>query len=264
MSSCNETISNRHEMNGQSVEHCKNDSPFDYRNLPSSVTDFLKGQAHRIRRQAAMSIIHIGKDLIAAKHYLSHGAFLNWVVAEVDIPPRTAQAYMQVAQWATGKNATVALLPPSLLYFLSASRTPETFVDDILRRIEAGEHVALSAIRDELKALRISHREGSPDNERAARQGTQLDQKSWPTAVELEVTAILRRAVAILAQGLSVEDFAQVRDILTSKAVLEDPELPRKITTAFSVPVRNGRNINDTRRKFAVPVVEVHSGQAVA
>jgi hypothetical protein len=42
---------------------------------------------------------------IAAKHYLSHGSFLRWVETEAGLPARTAQAYMQVAHWASGKNA---------------------------------------------------------------------------------------------------------------------------------------------------------------
>jgi hypothetical protein len=38
--------------------------------LAPSVAEFLKGQAERIRRCVASSIVNIGKDLIAAKHYL--------------------------------------------------------------------------------------------------------------------------------------------------------------------------------------------------
>jgi hypothetical protein len=234
MSSSNETTSKRNEVNRQSVEHAKNDSHFDYRNLPSAVTDFLKGQAHRIRRQAAMSIIHIGKDLIAAKHYLPHGAFLDWVVAEVDIPARTAQAYMQVAQWAANKSASVALLPPALLYFLSASHTPESFVNNILRRVEAGEHVVLPAIREELKRLRESRLKGNPDPGRTVPPAAPLDHGDWAITVETEPTASLQHAVAILGRGLCMEDFALVREIFTSKAVLDAPELARNIAAAFS------------------------------
>ena len=228
------TTSNRNEMNGQSVEHSKDDSPFDYGNLPSSVADFLKGQAHRIRRQATMSIIHIGKDLIAAKRYLPHGAFLNWVVAEVDIPARTAQAYMQVAQWAAHKSATVALLPPALLYFLSGSRMHESFVDNILRRVEAGEHIALPAIREELRHLRENRRKGNPDPGRAVQPAAPLDHGGRAITVETEPTASLRRAVVILERGLCVEDFALVSEIFTSQAVLNAPELAKNIAAAFS------------------------------
>ncbi|HEV2956733.1 MAG TPA: DUF3102 domain-containing protein, partial [Xanthobacteraceae bacterium] len=119
-------------------------SEFDYASLPISVAKFLKGQATRIRQYAGKSIIQIGKDLAAAKHYLSHGQFVRWAEKEVGIPARTAQGYMRAAQWAAGKSAAVAHLPPSLLYVLSASSTPEELVEDILRKAEVGEEIVLS------------------------------------------------------------------------------------------------------------------------
>jgi hypothetical protein len=125
---------------------------FDYSTLSSAVADFLRGQTHRICRQSGTSIVNIGKDLIAAKHHLSHGAFLKWVEFEVGLPARTAQAYMQMAQWATRKNASVAHLPPSLLYLLSARSTPSSYADDVLKRIEGGERIALQDVRADLSA----------------------------------------------------------------------------------------------------------------
>ncbi len=74
------------------------------------------------------------------------------------MPVRTAQAYMRVAQWASGKNAIVAHLSPTMLYLLSAPSTPEDFVSDILARVEAGESIAPSVMREELKALRSNKR----------------------------------------------------------------------------------------------------------
>jgi hypothetical protein len=232
-------MTRRNEEKGRSIEPVKNDLSFDYSTLSSSAAEFLKRQAHRIRQQAAISIIHIGNDLIGAKHYLSHGAFLNWIEAEVGIPARTAQAYMQVAQWAAHKSATVALLPPSILYFLSASSTPASFINDILTRVEAGERITLPNIREELRSLRESRREGSPSKGRKVQGRTQPDQKTWPIAVGKEVKATLQQAVSIMARELSSEDFAQVREILTSKTVLDDPELAKKIAVAFSAPAKN-------------------------
>jgi hypothetical protein len=101
----------RKAISGQPTEFVNGNEAFDYGVLESSVAEFLeflKVQVHRIRRQAPISIVHIGKGLIVAKHYLSRGMFLKWVEGEVGIPARTAQAYMHVAQWAAHKNATVA------------------------------------------------------------------------------------------------------------------------------------------------------------
>jgi hypothetical protein len=99
-------------------------------------------------------VVNIGKDLIGAKRYLSHGAFLCWVEAEAGIPARTAQVYMQVAQWVGGKGATVAHLPLTALYLLSARSTPNEFAMDVLNRVQRGETVSLTSLREELKAVR--------------------------------------------------------------------------------------------------------------
>jgi Protein of unknown function (DUF3102) len=242
-------VQKSHAAESRSVTPVKNAALFNYSGVPSDVANFLKAQVHRIRRQAGMSIIHIGKDLIAAKHYLSHGAFLKWVEIEVGIPARTAQAYMQVAQWASHKSATVALLPPSVLYLLSAPRTPEFYKNDILRRVEAGERIALPAIREELKALRESRPEADLDELQTEREAAAPDERSGPIAAEAEVNAALERAVAILVRALSTEDFVQVRDMLTSRPVLEEPELAMKIAAAFGT--RNGEPYGSRRHAAA-------------
>src|ERR1700730_6747762 len=131
-------------------------SKFDYAVLSPSVEKFLRGQADRIRRQCASSIVQMGKALFEAKRHLSHGEFLRWVELEVGIPARTSQAYMRVAKWASGKSAAVVHLPPSALYVLSSSAVPEEFIIDVLERVEAGKQIPASAIRQELKALRLS------------------------------------------------------------------------------------------------------------
>jgi hypothetical protein len=210
---------------------------FDYTDVSSSVAKFLKGQADRIRRSVGKSIIEIGKDLVAAKHYLSHGAFLRWVESEVGIPARTAQAYMQVAQWATGKNATVALLPPTLLYLLSAPSTPKDFIDDVLKRAGAGEHIGLPAIRGELKALRETLRDEEKQDGGVVHRPPERRAENPPT--KLDVGATVVEAVAVLARGLSEADFVRVRDIMTSKIVLDDPKLPEKIEAAFRTVTRS-------------------------
>ena len=205
----------------------------DYNNVPPSVAKFLKGQAERIRRYTGKSIILIGKDLIAAKHYLSHGAFLRWVSSEVGIPARTAQGYMQVAQWAAGKNANVQLLPPTLLYLLSDRNTPQGFIADILRRTEAGEHIPLTGIREELKALRASKRDGTQGESLIARRPPEPAREVKMIAVPVQGQPGVMEAIAILARALPRADFERIRDILTSKSVLQDPYLAQKIEMAF-------------------------------
>lgn len=214
---------------------------FDYGSVSSSIASFLKKQADKIQRTAAKSIIDIGKDLVAAKHYLSHGQFLGWIEAEVGIPARTAQAYMQVAQWITGKSARVAHLPPSVLYVLSAPSTPQEFIRDILNDVEAGKHVELSAIRGKLRALRHDRRQETPE------PGAPEDVRQSEATVAVDARTGLVELINILARGLSDTDFIRVREIMTSKRVLDDPELGQNICSAFSVIdecEKNGRPLN--------------------
>jgi hypothetical protein len=204
---------------------------FDYTGVSPSVAKYLKGQVERIRRSAGKSIVEIGKDLVGAKHYLSHGTFLRWVESEVGLPARTAQAYMQVAQWVSQKGVGVVTLPPTLLYLLSAPSTPEEFIASVLKRIGAGEQITFQSVRRELKALREAKWDVNHNDARPEFRSAELNGQVMP--LKCDVAAIITEAVAILARGLSKVEFKRVRDMMTSKPVLDDPALAQKIVVAF-------------------------------
>jgi hypothetical protein len=214
----------------------RSDSPangatqFDYTSVPTSVAKFLKGQATRIRQYTGKTIVQIGGDLASAKHYLSHGQFLRWVESEVGIPPRTAQAYMQAAQWASNHRATAAVLPPSLLYILSSPSTPREFAKAVERRVEAGERISPTAVRAELKAIRTA--------ERTAKANECTSRPTPPNATNQDDTMThidfaLNEVVEILANSLSAADFSRVCAVLISNDVLDQPDLSGKIRRAF-------------------------------
>jgi|ERR1700731_2275707 len=227
------TPSAEQRIQGQEISHL---AGFDYSSVPVSVENFLRGQVSRIRHYVGKSIIQIGKDLGAAKRYLSHGQFLNWVEREVGIPARTAQGYMQVSQWASSKGATVAHLPPSVLYLLSARSTPTQFVERVLRRVEAGEQVLPATIRTELKMLR-SVGVGPQSN-----MSTESDFLNYDADPNIETSNCdiglcdigLMNVVSILSRSLSKYDIAQVHAIMTSNNVLSQSDLPDRIKIAFS------------------------------
>jgi hypothetical protein len=199
---------------------------FDYGSLSPSVEKFLRGQADRIRRQYASSIIQIGKALLEAKRHLSHGAFLRWVECEVGVPSRTAQAYMRAAQWAAGKSASVAHLPTSAIYMLSANGVPETFVVNILERVEAGERIGAATIREELRTFQQNRIEKSIVRafEPVPTHLAEHDAPACPSIAEL---------AAFLSLKLSAQDFARVCQMLTSDSVLSDPDLVDKLERQF-------------------------------
>jgi Protein of unknown function (DUF3102) len=225
---------------------------FDYGSVPPSVATFLRGQAERIRHGCTTSIIQAGKALIEAKHHLSHGGFVRWVRSEVGVPVRTAQAYMQVALWAKGKSAAIARLPPSILYVLSGRGTPEAFTAKLLARYEAGEQLGARDVRDELKALRGAKSiSANPDMGNIAFAEPTLPEIVVEQA-NIETRAMVGRVVHILANSLSPMEFEEVRSIMTSKSLLDDPNLARNIATAFLIvrpSLEQGR-----RLRYEVPV----------
>jgi hypothetical protein len=212
---------------------CEEANQFNYKSVSPLVEKFLRGQAERIQRGLTLSIIQTGKSLMEAKRHLSHGQFLKWIEFEAGLHVRTAQAYMQVAQWAKGKGTMVSRLPPSLLYLLSAPSTPDNFQTELLERLEAGERIHVHTARTELATLRRKEKQTSE-----ADGATVKTTPSLPPHIELVSfnsgqDASVRDAVAILSHALSSTDFARVRSIMTSKTVLESPHLSEEIMSAF-------------------------------
>jgi hypothetical protein len=206
---------------------------FNYEGVEPPVAKFLKSQADRIRRQCATSTIQIGKALLEAKRYLSHGAFLNWVECEAGIPVRTAQAYMRAANWAAGKSASVAHLTPSALYLLSATGVPDDFVVGILNRVEAGEYLAPSTIRQELRAFRLGECGDPSGREACAQTEPQADAGIDASSIDGGARDAITELVSILIERLTATDFARVRDIFVRESVLSDPQLAQNLHAAF-------------------------------
>jgi len=233
---------------------CENDRrrTFSYQCVEPKVAKFLRGQAERLRRGTASSAIQIGKGLIVAKHYLNHGQFLRWVEQEVGIPSRTAQGYMRLANWASGKSATIAHLSPALLYLLSAPSTPVGFVDDILCRLEEGEELPVPGIRAELKALRAAAR-SDPAQRAPLIMDHAVDERSSRLAqICAHGYGPMHEVVSILLRYLPKEQFVRVRSILLSLAVTEDERLVQSIADAFESVDRAQKGLTTSRERSLV------------
>jgi hypothetical protein len=201
-------------------------APFEYEDLPAPVSRFLKLQVDRIHQCARASILKIGADLLLAKPHLSHGMFIRWVESEVGLSARTAQGYMQVAQWVESKGTKVAHLPTSVLYVLSAPSTPDDFVRNVLYDLDAGKEVSLKSIRARLKALRDSKRKEPALRKSRLPEGDQQRARVGNAETVLD-------AVTILVRNLAPSDFQVIRRIMTSRDILEDPKLGERILSAF-------------------------------
>jgi hypothetical protein len=102
---------------------------------PTDRSETLKRVRDRIRSnlaRAAGGIIEAGKDLLHVKEALPHGQFNRWVMEELGISDRTAERFMTVARRFDGKPDGVAVLPPGVLYELSAPSTPDDVVAGVL------------------------------------------------------------------------------------------------------------------------------------
>jgi Protein of unknown function (DUF3102) len=243
------------------VKICRREEPskFDYDAVSPSVAKFLRGQAERIRHSCSTSIVQSGKALIEAKRHLSHGEFVRWVGSEIGIPVRTAQAYMQVAQWVKGKSGTVANLPPSILYVLSGRNTPPDFTARLLERHEAGEEIDARLARAELKALRMA--KCKPVSE-YAQEVTDCSEQSISEMENcqdgVERFSLIKRMITILLNHLSEEEFEEIRGIFLMESIIADGNLGFNIASAFSRVERAGTGWSDT--KFGLREFHDHEG----
>jgi hypothetical protein len=208
---------------------------FDYNSVPAPTANFLKRQAYLIRRQLTKVTVEIGRALIEAKRHLSHGAFICWVEYEVGIPARSAQGYMRVALWSSNKCAAVTHLPPTILYLLSASTTPNEFAEEILKRVDQGESFRIADVRRELRA-RLDARAKPEGTSERSDDGRQIAQRGGDETVlgMVDNRDAVIHMIRTLYHGLSPAEFLFVKNIMTGEALLNDPDLRSYILTAFS------------------------------
>jgi hypothetical protein len=131
--------------------------PYDYSRHASNLADTLRKQAVRIRysiKATVSAIIDIGNDLIAVKQRLEHGQFTAWVEAECGFTIRSAQKYMLAAEFAEDKSELSSFLSPNALYMLTAKSTPTSVATDIMARVEAGEAVTETTIKEMLETAK--------------------------------------------------------------------------------------------------------------
>jgi hypothetical protein len=123
---------------------------FDYSALSAGLADDARATAGRIRNRTRSTITMIGRDLIVIKTKMEHGTFGNWIKAELGMTPRTAENYMNAAQWLEGKSETVSLLPPTLIYALAAPSAPAAVVSEVLAAVGAGVALPVRDIKEKL------------------------------------------------------------------------------------------------------------------
>jgi hypothetical protein len=158
---------------------------FDYSTLddPALAADAL-ATAARIRTRLHPSVCEIGRDLIDMKRRMGHGKFGLWIASELGINRRTAENYMNAANFAEGKSESISLLPPTVLYALGARSALPEVVEEVLAAVDAGTPIPVGEIRQKLNA--------SADTRRKAVKSAEPPEKARDNAKhELAAEAML-------------------------------------------------------------------------
>lgn len=168
---------------------------FDYDAVPAVTAKALRAQASRIRKTvsgATKAIIEIGCDLIAVKQSLvERGHFRDWVEAECGLKLRTAENYMRAAQFAEGRNATVALLNPGIVYRLAAKSALAEIVQSVLDRAANGEVVSDGSVIAAFDEARFQKQEAERLQKQANRRVDSKDaspSRGWEPTIRRRAT----------------------------------------------------------------------------
>jgi hypothetical protein len=213
--------------------------PFDYSTIDPSTAAHLQAQANRIRsrvRKTTAEILDIGRDLHAAKQHLDHGQFLNWVLSEVGIKPRTAQRYMSVAQLCD-KNDSLTHLPASIVYLLAPRSVPSDIISQVAAKAAGCEIVSEAVVADMISDANVQRREQRRKQQRARRLSNKARAKQERAHLEYE----RRRAQQREAAARAVAGWIDQVGIPAATALLKlrqqhdlffDQELQRQTTVA--------------------------------
>src|ERR1700733_15093828 len=102
----------------EGLQHSPAQSPsqaFDYAILSLEAAKIARNAVAVINEKMCSNIVGIGTELSAVKEKLEHGQFLKWLVAELNMTPRSAQRYMAAAEF-PWKYATACRIPSGALY----------------------------------------------------------------------------------------------------------------------------------------------------
>lgn len=172
---------------------------FSYADLPPDAARVASAAADAIRNVQTAAIREVGEHLLQAKAALPHGSFTAWAEVELGINPRSARRYMQAATWLEGKTATVSVLPPAVLYALSAPSAPAEVVQAVVDAATAGETLDAGHIERQLEAAKRANTE------------LKVAQKRSPGLTRAELTDRKAKAARVQARQIEANQAARTR-----------------------------------------------------
>jgi hypothetical protein len=154
-------------------------SPQDASKLKRARVDILLQVSTTVK-----AIIGIGHQLLTVKSVLDRGQFVQWVETECVFSLRSAENFARVARFVHEKNATVANLPPTTLYLISARNAAPEFVKDVLALAATGATIRHADIVQKLDDYKSrtkeaeKHYEVAKDNIESERNSAVIEQAS--------------------------------------------------------------------------------------
>ena len=127
---------------------------FAYSDLHTDAANVARAAAAAIKGVMAQSLTVIGQHLRDAKAALPHGAFTAWAEKELGMSDRSARNYMQAAAWLADKPETISVLPPSIVYALSAPSAPADVVASVVADAAVGATLSPDLIQTKLDQAR--------------------------------------------------------------------------------------------------------------
>jgi hypothetical protein len=142
---------------------------FNYDVLETQVAQQAQSAAMRIREKVKRTIediIEVGKDLLAVKEALPHGAFGKWLSAEFGWTERMARNFMAVAERFGPKTEMISdlTIQPTAAYLLAAPSAPDEARQAAVERAEAGETISAKVAK---KILAETRKKGTKKSKRA-------------------------------------------------------------------------------------------------
>lgn len=170
-------------------------------------------------RRTAEDIVAIGQDLITIKTQLPHGQFLPWIERHFEMSEDTAGRFINVAS-RLGSNSALCGISPTVLYALSAPSTPESVVQAITEKAEAGESVTVA----EVKALKQQVKDAQAAKQTAIRELEEFTSKSrFAAQAKAEAEAEIVRLTGNVAKLNEHIDKLQNRppDVVETERIVE-------------------------------------------
>jgi hypothetical protein len=212
---------------------------FDYGSMAADEVEVLQRQADKIRkldRSMTETVIELGRELIDVKNKLPHGQFGKWLESECRFDKRSAQNYINAAQLAEGKNETVSLLPPALVYKLASKTAPAEIVSDVLDRAGKGEAIDQRKVEARLSEARYQRKvEVKKERKGEARKKAAEREKRWKAEEEKRKEAARKeeerqqQAAKAILERLGIEDVRFLLDQLGEASLSILPLLKKEI-----------------------------------